>query len=100
VDHFQSHRDYLADLEGLQFQVEAVVDGMIPHAHGIACQLHAAVIAHHINHHMTWMTPAERVEQEMLEEQGNALATGHVAEGDLTELNPTPEAVASLADMN
>jgi hypothetical protein len=71
-------------LEGLQFQVETVVDVMMPHAHRIAGQLHAAAIAHHINHHMTWMTPAELVAQELLEEQGNAPATGHVADGDLT----------------
>jgi hypothetical protein len=77
--------------------VETVVNVMIPHAHDIAGHLHAAAIAHHINHHMFWINPAEMAEQELemaeqelLEEQGNAPATGHVAEGNLTELELTP----------
>jgi hypothetical protein len=47
--------------------------------------------------HISW---ADIADQEQSEEQGNAPAIGHVAEGDLTELEPTLEAVASLAGMN
>jgi hypothetical protein len=43
---------------------------------------------------------ADMDDQEQLDEQGDFPATGHIVEGDPTEQEPTPEAVASLAGMN
>jgi hypothetical protein len=72
--------------------------------HGQAVLMHTMAWAQLVrnnwqNAYLPW-TELMDEEQELLEEQGKAPATGHVDEGDFTELEPTPEAVASLADMN